>query len=220
VSALFDWLGQPLPQRLGWTLLHFLWQGALLALLHQLARAALHRRSAHARSVAGCLTLLLMAIAPVWTFVTLEPQVPRIHWTAGSTVATTLEPSRFFSPVTSPIAASTSSSGVLPALTSLASASVPWITLFWVAGVLALSLRTTQEQVDTTLQVNAAVEIVERAEPSLRPVRFRRPAWVTPAGGLGLACCLAGLALHVLGRRPPLAGTPSAPTLPAPAVSH
>lgn len=141
MNALFDWLTQPLPQRVGWTLLHFLWQGALLALLHQLARAALHRRSANARYAAGCLTLLLMAIAPVWTFVKLDPQVPQPHWTAGSTVATPLEPTRFLSPVTSPIAANTNNSGVAPALTSLASASVPWLTLFWMAGVVALSLR-------------------------------------------------------------------------------
>jgi len=53
MNALFDWLGQPQAQRLGWTLLHFVWQGVLLAILYGVARTAPHHRSANARYLAG-----------------------------------------------------------------------------------------------------------------------------------------------------------------------
>ena len=33
MNVLKSWIDMPLAQALGWTLLHFLWQGALIALL-------------------------------------------------------------------------------------------------------------------------------------------------------------------------------------------
>src|SRR5687768_2725445 len=59
-------------QHLGWVLLHFLWQGALLAALFWFANFCLRRRSANARYVVGCAALLLMAAAPVVTFTILR----------------------------------------------------------------------------------------------------------------------------------------------------
>lgn len=53
---------------LGWTLIHFLWQGAALAGLFGVTNALLARHSADARYAAACLTLLLMGLAPVATF--------------------------------------------------------------------------------------------------------------------------------------------------------
>jgi hypothetical protein len=59
----------PLLERLGWVLLHFVWQGALLgALLWAVTYFLLRRRSAQARYLTGCIVLLLMAAAPVFTF--------------------------------------------------------------------------------------------------------------------------------------------------------
>lgn len=57
----------PALARLGWVLLHFLWQGALLAALFWCANFILRHRSANARYLAGCATLLLMAAAPLVT---------------------------------------------------------------------------------------------------------------------------------------------------------
>lgn len=54
--------------RLGWTLVHSLWQGAMAALLFAVLRFALRRASADARYLAGCCTLGLMAVAPAATF--------------------------------------------------------------------------------------------------------------------------------------------------------
>ena len=61
-----------LTDALGWTLVHFLWQGTLIALLHAAVAATLCRRSAKARYAAACLGLLLMALTPVATFLWLQ----------------------------------------------------------------------------------------------------------------------------------------------------
>jgi beta-lactamase regulating signal transducer with metallopeptidase domain len=62
-------LNQPWTERLGWTLLHFLWQGILLAVLYALARAlAGGRISARGRYAIACASLLAMTVAPALTY--------------------------------------------------------------------------------------------------------------------------------------------------------
>lgn len=56
-------------ERLGWTLVHFVWEGAAVALLLGVALAAMRRRSAGARYVGSCLAMIVLAAAPVVTFV-------------------------------------------------------------------------------------------------------------------------------------------------------
>jgi beta-lactamase regulating signal transducer with metallopeptidase domain len=56
-------------ERLGWTLLHFLWQGLLVAALYALARAAAGgRMSPRGRYAMACAALLAMTAAPVVTY--------------------------------------------------------------------------------------------------------------------------------------------------------
>ena len=71
MNALLQWGGHPVVHRLGWTLLHFLWQGAVVAGLFAVAHVCLPKRSSNARYWAGCLALLLMLAAPVVTFLIL-----------------------------------------------------------------------------------------------------------------------------------------------------
>ena len=62
-------LNQPWTERLGWTLLHFLWQGILVAALYALARAlAGGRMSARGRYAIACAALLAMTAAPAVTY--------------------------------------------------------------------------------------------------------------------------------------------------------
>jgi beta-lactamase regulating signal transducer with metallopeptidase domain len=114
-------------QALGWTLVHFLWQGAAIALLLALANRALRRASAQARYVAACAALLLMLAAPVATFLRLSRP-----FAAGPVVA----------------AASTAhiSAAVIPAAgpTVPPAGGIPWLPLIvalWTAGVALLSIR-------------------------------------------------------------------------------
>ena len=62
-------LNQPWTERLGWTLLHFLWQGILVAALYAVARAlAGDRISARGRYAIACASLLAMTASPAVTY--------------------------------------------------------------------------------------------------------------------------------------------------------
>jgi beta-lactamase regulating signal transducer with metallopeptidase domain len=77
MTALSALLGSPAATTLAWTLLHFLWQGAVLAAaLLLVTRYA--RLTADGRYAAGVATLALMLAAPVATFVALSPRVEPI----------------------------------------------------------------------------------------------------------------------------------------------
>ena len=57
-----------LAHALGWTLLHFLWQGALVALILACILSLLSRRSAQPRYLAACCALVLIVALPLVTF--------------------------------------------------------------------------------------------------------------------------------------------------------
>lgn len=60
-------------QQLGWTLLHFLWQGSAIALVWALLRAILRRTlSAQGRYLLACLALAAMAASPIVTWIVLS----------------------------------------------------------------------------------------------------------------------------------------------------
>lgn len=52
----------------GWTLIHFIWQGAAAGLILAIALLGLPRRRAHARYVAACIALSMMVASTVLTF--------------------------------------------------------------------------------------------------------------------------------------------------------
>jgi GWxTD domain-containing protein len=59
---------QPLIHAVGWSLLHFLWEGAVVALLLTSALGLLSNRSSQLRYKAACCALVLMAASPLVTF--------------------------------------------------------------------------------------------------------------------------------------------------------
>jgi predicted PurR-regulated permease PerM len=67
-------LNHPFVETLGWSLIHFLWQGTLVAMLAALLLAALKNASASARYVVACFAFVLMALAPVATVLTMTFQ--------------------------------------------------------------------------------------------------------------------------------------------------
>jgi beta-lactamase regulating signal transducer with metallopeptidase domain len=62
-------LEHPLIEALSWSLLHFLWQGAVVSGLLALILVAFRRASSHARYVVLCSGLTVMALCPVVTWV-------------------------------------------------------------------------------------------------------------------------------------------------------
>src|SRR5438552_8779230 len=102
MSSFANWISPEILGTLGWTLLHFLWQGAGLAALFAVGAAVC--RSASARYALAVGTLVLMLASPVITFTWLRAQAnPAVRtgaarattWAESSTQnATTLSGSR------------------------------------------------------------------------------------------------------------------------------
>ena len=104
---------QPWIGRLGWTLLHFLWQGTAIAVVFTLARFLFARHlSPRARYGLACTALMAMAAAPPLTFLTISN--------------TAIDPAQ--------MAAWTQSVAEWRWLT-------PAVVAFWVAGMLGFSIR-------------------------------------------------------------------------------
>src|SRR5690349_12651438 len=87
MTALEAILQHDLVQTVGWALLHFVWQGCLIALLLFCALVLEARRSAQMRYWSACTALLLMALAPLVTMNSLrDPSV------VNTTLTQRLEP--------------------------------------------------------------------------------------------------------------------------------
>src|SRR6202045_970889 len=134
MSNFANWILPELLRTLGWTLLHFLWQGAGLAALFAVGAAVC--RSAAARYALAVGALVLMMVSPVITFTWLRTQMnPAVQtgaegastWAGTSTQnATALSGSR------APAAASRTEQPM----------AMLWLVEAWFVGVLLLSLRT------------------------------------------------------------------------------
>ncbi|MDB5171973.1 MAG: Regulatory sensor-transducer, BlaR1/MecR1 family, partial [Phycisphaerales bacterium] len=79
MNTLQAWLNglhaSPLTQRLGWVLLHSLWEETAIAALLAVALLLMRRASAAARYAAGCAAIALMALLPI---LTPAPRVPPV----------------------------------------------------------------------------------------------------------------------------------------------
>ena len=128
------WISPELMRTLGWTLLHFIWQGAALAALFAVATAAC--RSAAARYALAVGTLVLMMASPVTTFVWLQREtVPAVRSGAQGSLSR---------------AGTAAQHAVVPAVSGAPAAAARsaqpvamlWLVELWFLGVLVLSLRT------------------------------------------------------------------------------
>src|SRR5688572_26332790 len=81
--TLEGWLDGHIVRALGWTLVHFLWQGAAAAALLAVVGGLVSRRSANARYALGVATLALMAALPLLTFLTLTQAASGGHTRTG-----------------------------------------------------------------------------------------------------------------------------------------
>lgn len=124
--------------RLGWVLLHSIWQGSVVAIIYAVLRSTSRRCSAEARYLLACAALFCMAAAPILSFFYLLPdrvRAPHIEFDVTSMFRSGFPASshglqvhsaafwcfadwhRFFDPV------------------------VPWLAVTWVGGVTLLSIR-------------------------------------------------------------------------------
>src|SRR6266849_2473128 len=134
MSNFANWISPEVLRTLGWTLLHFLWQGAGLAALFAAACAVC--RSAAARYALAVGTLVLMMVSPVVTFSWLRAQANPAVQTgaegASTWAGTSTQNANALSGSRAPLAESRAEqpTGML------------WLVEAWFLGVLLLSLRT------------------------------------------------------------------------------
>lgn len=120
----------PLLAHLGWSLLHFLWQGVLVGLIYFCLRRWLRQAAPQWRYLLAMSTLLVLVVLPVATFCYLA------NWhaqgiTSGSAIT-----------VYSIAVWSTNAFASLPAtLQDSAPSYLPWVVLVWLIGVVCMMLR-------------------------------------------------------------------------------
>ncbi len=167
MHAIEAFLGRPEVERLGWVLLHFVWQGAIAAGLLAAAVFLMRRASANARYLTACAALAAMAVClPVtWLLVPQRPAVNFMEPTGARTslplhaaavgqtdpvsnrIATELE-----APAPSDVLAAPTRPTALTADRSMVDANpinwrekltvaLPWLAAVWLVCVLVLSIR-------------------------------------------------------------------------------
>jgi len=67
MNAIWGLVQHPAAHRVGWALVHSVWQGAVVACLFAMLRSALHLRSAGVRYRTACAMLFLLAALPFAT---------------------------------------------------------------------------------------------------------------------------------------------------------
>jgi beta-lactamase regulating signal transducer with metallopeptidase domain len=128
------WISLELMRALGWTLLHFMWQGAVLAALFAVAMAAC--RSAAARYALAVGALALMMASPVITFVWLQREtIPAVRSGAQGSLPWAGKAAQHA------VVAAVSGAPAAASLSAQPTAML-WLVELWFLGVLVLSLRT------------------------------------------------------------------------------
>ena len=119
----------PIIQTLGWTLLHFLWQGAAIGVLFASGRLFIDllKGSANSRYLFGLICMGLLALSPALTFLWLW-ETPGLAGVASTVALPT-------------ISVTVSDFEAASSLTLWLENSLPWLVLAWALGVLALSVR-------------------------------------------------------------------------------
>ncbi len=129
-ASLTTWL--PWVQALGWTLLHFIWQGLVVGIGFGAVRALLPKTHCHARYAAGLVALAALAAWPLATFIALQPQ--------SSATALAIA-----SPLLSDAGAGAITDGTGVAALAPIDHLLPLLVFLWSAGVMLMAARALRE---------------------------------------------------------------------------
>jgi beta-lactamase regulating signal transducer with metallopeptidase domain/peroxiredoxin len=163
METLHSLLAHPLVSRLGWSLAHFVWEGAILAGILAVVLLLLRRRSASARYLACSSAMLLMVAAVPLTWCLITPDM-KVSDVPALPPETTLSESGAAAPLVNDFPAGTPPAAIPAELAMepvsaaspmprgpeaslgtrfvhLMDAWMPWIVLVWLAGVSVLSTR-------------------------------------------------------------------------------
>ena len=140
MNALTDILSHQVVYKLGWTLLHLLWQAGVVALLLAILLRLLRRASANLRYIVACSALALVVVLPVVTIQLI--QIPASYSAVRAESASALSPQVeaeemvLLKPLESPVP------GIPLKLRAVAllEPALPYIVAAWLLGVLTLSV--------------------------------------------------------------------------------
>lgn len=137
---LWSLLSAPFVELLGWVLLHFVWQGALVALGLAGALFVLRTHAPTLRYAVGCVALVSVLALPIGTGVYLGDSLLGTSSTSVVTVERAADASTLPS-----LAAAEATGSTSPTLHTRAAAwlepMLPWIVMGWAVGVLLFSIR-------------------------------------------------------------------------------
>ena len=202
MSAVDAVLSQPDVARIGWVLVHFVWQGAAVALVLAIALLTLRRKAPNMRYLAACLALAAMAVAPAITMwatspassasaSTIEPPVEPI--TLAPPEGETMPPVPATPPLAPPVGLAEPSDDPLPAPVAAApprpwpqrvldalEGNLPWFVAAWFIGVVGLSARLLAgwlkvQRIRRTGVQDAATRFQEMAAALSRRLRLSKP---------------------------------------------
>jgi TonB family protein len=172
---------------LGWTLLHFLWQGALIGALFALFRALTGRARPQSRYAGGLIALALLALAPIATLWQVAPWDP-------AQVAAVARPDAVASVSGASTTEAEVSEAAIPHVTgdSRLEPLLPWVVVLWLLGVALAATRALFAYRRLARLCREHAEPLTEWEPKLRdliqrfgitrPVRLLRSAVVrTPS---------------------------------------
>ena len=185
MNALQFYSSQPWVERLGATLLHFLWQAAVIAGLYAAARRWTSRSVA--RYGLACAALAIIAAAPLVTWTVLRPAA------AASVAASFASPASVALPATLRSLPSAVASDAAP---TVPSSFFVWVVAFWIVGALAFWMRLAggwifAQRLRSALARPASAEwqqTLDRLRFRLRvsrPVRLLISSWVQAPAVIG-----------------------------------
>jgi TonB family protein len=148
-----------LVRSLGWTLLHFCWQGAVIAVVLWCALQLLSRRSAQQRYAAACFALALLVLLPLITFT----QIGIHEYRLATEIQTSAIPSNANLVVDAGDGVQSCLARAAHALDPL----LPWILAAWSAGLCVSLIRLS---VGLRLAICMAITAVSPASPQLQLV--------------------------------------------------
>ena len=126
-----------------WTLIHFCWQAAMIAVAFRIVSAALVRRSSHLRYAAALASLLAMLVSAVITFgwQMRSAESPPAFVATTSGMASALVSGDFPRSLSPGIASTSRTAATGSAWANSLQSLTGWIDAFWVLGVLTLAVR-------------------------------------------------------------------------------
>jgi beta-lactamase regulating signal transducer with metallopeptidase domain len=126
-------------EALGWTLIHFCWQAAAIALVYKLADLAMAKERTQTRYLLALVALLGMLAASIGTLA-YEESMYRQASTSSASGVFTAKPS--FQIIPRPLAVIDMPAAPKETAKLLASDVMPYLDFFWIVGVFCLSIRT------------------------------------------------------------------------------